>query len=54
MQLPRGTFREIRKGVAIESLLHALDGEKFSGVTEQLTIFVMSAKAGISHSLVLE
>jgi hypothetical protein len=32
MQLPRGTFREIRKGVAIESLLHALDGEKFSGV----------------------
>lgn len=32
MQLPRGTFREIRKNVAIESLLHALDGEKFSGV----------------------
>jgi hypothetical protein len=31
MQLPRGTFREIRKSVAIESLLHALDGEKFSG-----------------------
>jgi hypothetical protein len=32
MQLPRGTFREIRKGVAVESLLHDLDGEKFSGV----------------------
>lgn len=32
MQLPRGTFREIRKNVAIESLLHALNGEKFSGV----------------------
>jgi hypothetical protein len=32
MQLPRGTFREIRKNVAVESLLHELDGEKFSGV----------------------
>ncbi len=32
MQLPRGTFREIRKSVAIESLLRELDGEKFSGV----------------------
>jgi hypothetical protein len=32
MQLPRGTFREIRKNVAIESLLHELNGEKFSGV----------------------
>ena len=32
MQLPRGTFREIRKHVAIEDLLHALSGEKFSGV----------------------
>jgi hypothetical protein len=32
MQLPRGTFREIRKNVAIESLLHELDGEKFTGV----------------------
>jgi hypothetical protein len=32
MQLPRGTFREIRKGVAIESLLHELEGERFSGV----------------------
>jgi hypothetical protein len=32
MQLPRGTFREIRKNVAIESLLHELEGEKFSGV----------------------
>jgi hypothetical protein len=32
MQLPRGTFREIRKNVAIQSLLHELEGEKFSGV----------------------
>jgi len=32
MQLPRGTFREIRKNVAIESLLHELEGERFSGV----------------------
>ena len=32
MQLPRGTFREIRKNVAIESLLHDLEGERFSGV----------------------
>jgi hypothetical protein len=32
MQLPRGTFREIRKNVAIESLLHDLETEKFSGV----------------------
>ena len=32
MQLPRGTFREIRKNVAIESLLQELEGEKFSGV----------------------
>jgi hypothetical protein len=32
MQLPRGTFREIRKGVAMEGLLRELDGEKFSGV----------------------
>jgi hypothetical protein len=32
MQLPRGTFREIRRSVAIESLLRELDGEKFSGV----------------------
>jgi hypothetical protein len=32
MQLPRGTFREIRKSVAIESLLKELDGEKYSGV----------------------
>ena len=32
MQLPRGTFREIKKGVAIESLLRDLDGEKFSGI----------------------
>jgi hypothetical protein len=32
MQLPRGTFREIRKRVAIESLLKELDGEKYSGV----------------------
>ena len=32
MQLPRGTFREIRKSVAVESLLNALDGEKFSGI----------------------
>lgn len=32
MQLPRGTFREIRRSVAIDSLLHELDGERFSGV----------------------
>jgi len=32
MQLPRGTFREIKKNVPIESLLHALNGEKFSGI----------------------
>jgi hypothetical protein len=32
MQLPRGTFREIRKSVVIESLLQELDGERFSGV----------------------
>jgi hypothetical protein len=32
MQLPRGTFREIRKSVAVESLLQDLEGERFSGV----------------------
>jgi hypothetical protein len=32
MQLPRGTFREIRKAVVLESLLKELNGEKFSGV----------------------
>ena len=32
MQLPRGTFREIRKNVAIESLLHDLETERFCGV----------------------
>lgn len=32
MQLPRGTFREIRKSVTIDSLLKELDGERFSGV----------------------
>jgi hypothetical protein len=32
MQLPRGTFREIRKSVVIESLLQELEGERFSGV----------------------
>lgn len=32
MQLPRGTFREIRKSVAVESLLQELDGERFTGV----------------------
>jgi hypothetical protein len=32
MQLPRGTFREIRKSMAIESLIKELDGEKYSGV----------------------
>jgi len=32
MQLPRGTFREIKKTVAIESLLRDLDGEKFTGI----------------------
>jgi hypothetical protein len=32
MQLPRGTFREIRKSVAIESLLKELNGEKYTGV----------------------
>jgi hypothetical protein len=34
MQLPRGTFSEIRKNVAIASLLHELDREKFSGVAD--------------------
>jgi hypothetical protein len=34
MQLPRGTFSEIRKNVAIESLLHEVDREKFSGVAD--------------------
>jgi len=33
MQLPRGTFREIRKNVTIESLLATLEQEKFSGVS---------------------
>jgi hypothetical protein len=32
MQLPRGTFREIKRAVAIESLLRDLEGEKFSGI----------------------
>ncbi len=32
MQLPRGTFREIRRSVAIESLLNELERERFSGV----------------------
>ena len=32
MQLPRGTFREIRKAVVLETLLKELNGEKFSGV----------------------
>ncbi len=32
MQLPRGTFREIKKSVAVVSLLHSLDGETFSGI----------------------
>jgi len=32
MQLPRGTFREIRKGVVVDSLLRELEGERFSGV----------------------
>jgi hypothetical protein len=32
MQLPRGTFREIRKSVAIESLLQSLDKEIYSGI----------------------
>ena len=32
MQLPRGTFREIRKSVAIESLLQSLDKETYSGI----------------------
>jgi hypothetical protein len=32
MQLPRGTFREIRKNVAMEGLLRDLDGERFTGV----------------------
>lgn len=32
MQLPRGTFREIIRAVAIEGLLRDLDGEKFSGI----------------------
>jgi hypothetical protein len=33
MQLPRGTFREIRKNVTIESLLAGLESEKFSGIS---------------------
>jgi hypothetical protein len=33
MQLPRGTFREIRKNVTIESLQATLEKEKFSGVS---------------------
>jgi len=32
MQLPRGTFREIKRAMAIESLLRDLEGEKFSGM----------------------
>lgn len=32
MQLPRGTFREIRKSVTIESLIHSLEGEKYTGL----------------------
>lgn len=49
MQLPRGTFREIRKGVAIESLVHALDGEKFSGIanlSSQSLVGILVFKAG--------
>jgi hypothetical protein len=33
MQLPRGTFREIRRNVTIESLLAEIEQEKFSGVS---------------------
>jgi len=33
MQLPRGTFREIRKNVTIESLLADIEQERFSGVS---------------------
>lgn len=32
MQLPRGTFREIKKGETIENLLQELERSKFSGV----------------------
>lgn len=32
MQLPRGTFREIRRSVAVESLIQELEAERFSGV----------------------
>jgi hypothetical protein len=32
MQLPRGTFREIRKIVAIENLFRDLEAEKFTGI----------------------
>jgi len=32
MQLPRGTFREIRKIVAIENLFKDLEAEKFTGI----------------------
>ena len=49
MQLPRGTFREIRKSVAIESLLHELDGEKFSGIaniSSQSLVGTLVFKAG--------
>jgi hypothetical protein len=33
MQLPRGTFREIRKGETIESILLDLERSKFSGIS---------------------
>ncbi len=32
MQLPRGTFRGIRKTVTIGSLIHALEGERYTGI----------------------
>lgn len=32
MQLPRGTFREIRKGIQIGSLVAELIGEKYTGI----------------------
>jgi hypothetical protein len=37
MQLPRGTFREIRKNVMITNLLEELEKQKFSGISAILS-----------------
>jgi hypothetical protein len=47
MQLPRGTFRELKKGIPIESLLQGLREEFFSG-------YCRIANREVSASLVLE